>query len=63
MQIETITADKDNITVKLQNASKFARVHIFATRYHPAFSAYGDLAKVRDSEPEDWSTAPAEEEA
>ena len=52
VQIETITADKDNITVRLQNASKFARVHVFATRYQPAFSAYGNLAKVRDTEPD-----------
>ena len=52
VQIESIGADKDTISVRLQNASKYARVHIFATRYHPAFSAYGDLSKVRDSEPE-----------
>jgi hypothetical protein len=51
LQIETITADKDTISVKLQNATKYARVHVFATRYHPAFSAYGNLSKVRDSEP------------
>jgi len=50
VQIESIAADKDGVVVKLQNASKFSRVHIFATRYHPAFSAYGDLSKVRDSE-------------
>jgi hypothetical protein len=31
-------------------ASKYARVHIFATRYQPAFSAFTDLAKVRDAE-------------
>lgn len=52
VQIESVTADKDNVTVQLQNASKYARVHVFATRYLPAFSVYGNLSKVRDSEPE-----------
>ena len=33
------------VTVRLQDASKFARVHVFATRYLPAFSAFANLAR------------------
>lgn len=51
LQIEAITADAANVTVKLQNASKYARVHVFATRYQPAFAAYANLSQVRDNEP------------
>src|SRR5205085_190156 len=36
--------------IRLRDASKFARVHVFATRYQPAFNAYRDLAHVRDAE-------------
>ncbi len=46
--IAGITTDGDAVKVQLTNASKFARVHVFATRYLPAYSAYGDLAKVQD---------------
>ncbi|HPM83067.1 MAG TPA: hypothetical protein PLF81_20325, partial [Candidatus Anammoximicrobium sp.] len=35
----------------LSNASKVARVHVFATRYCPAFAPYRNLAKVGDAEP------------
>ena len=51
LQIESVKTDKDNVTVKLQNASKFARVHVFATRYQPIFSAYGNLGSIGDPEP------------
>ncbi|HEY2784395.1 MAG TPA: hypothetical protein VGJ05_05410, partial [Fimbriiglobus sp.] len=46
--IARVTADGDAVKVQLSNASKFARVHVYATRYLPAYSAFGDLAKVRD---------------
>ncbi len=39
------------LTIQLENAGKLARVHVFATRYRPAFSAYGELAAVRPVEP------------
>ncbi len=51
LQIERIDVGKDVVTVHLQNASEFARVHVFATRYLPAYSAYGSLSRVRDPEP------------
>ena len=40
----------DLVTVQLRDVSPFARVHVFATRYRPAFSAFADLGKVRDAE-------------
>jgi hypothetical protein len=46
--IASVTTDGDAIKVQLSNASKFARVHVFATRYLPAYSAFGNLAKVQD---------------
>jgi hypothetical protein len=51
IQIETLAADKDNLTIQLRDASKYARVHVFATRYQPAFSAFHNLAKVGDIDP------------
>ena len=51
LQIESVKAGEKNLTIQLRNASKFARVHLFATRYQPAFNAYANLATVRDPEP------------
>jgi hypothetical protein len=50
VQIASITADADALTVKLVDASPFTRVHVFATRYRPAFSAFAGLGKVRAAE-------------
>ncbi len=51
LQISRIEATAEAVTVRLSNASKVARVHVFATRYCPAYAPYGDLAKVGDAEP------------
>jgi hypothetical protein len=51
LQISRIEAAADTVTVQLSNASPFARVHVFATRYCPAYAPYGNLAKVGDAEP------------
>ena len=48
-QIAAVTADEKHLTVRLKDASKFARVHVFATRYQPAFPAFANLAAVRDA--------------
>src|SRR5207244_2046787 len=50
VQIAAITADANNVTVRLKDASPFTRVHVFATRYRPAFSAFADLGRVRAAE-------------
>lgn len=50
VHIASFTSDTESVTVRLRDASPFARVHIFATRYRPEFSAFNDLVKVRDAE-------------
>lgn len=60
VQIEAVTADPEHLTIRLRDASKFTRVHVFATRYVPAFSAFADLGTVRDAELEGMIPARAE---
>lgn len=50
VQIAGIAADDTSVTIRLRDVSPFTRVHVYATRYQPAFSAFDDLAKVRDAE-------------
>ncbi len=51
LQIAAVETADDAVTIRLQNPSKFARVHVFATRYYPAYAAYGYFSHVRDAEP------------
>ena len=51
LQIKPIAVNAEKVSIQLRGHSKFARVHIFATRYQPAYSAYGSLARVGDVEP------------
>lgn len=60
LQIASITPADDKVTIKLQNASKFSRVHVFATRYLPEYSVYDHLSRVRAPEPYLFSQFPAE---
>jgi hypothetical protein len=48
--VESLTADNDSVTVQLRDVSRFTRVHVFATRYQPAFDAFANLSRVRDAE-------------
>jgi hypothetical protein len=50
VQVEAVTPTADGLSVKLRHSSPFTRVHVFATRYRPAFSAFGDLSAVRAAE-------------
>ncbi len=50
VQIESVTADAAAVTIRVRNASPFTRVHLFATRYRPAFSAFDHLGRVRPPE-------------
>ncbi|MDB5306990.1 MAG: hypothetical protein JWO38_1192 [Gemmataceae bacterium] len=50
VQIAAVTADADVVLVQLKDANKFARVHLFASRYLPAYSAFDNLGKVRDAD-------------
>jgi hypothetical protein len=51
LQIDQIEAGEKSLSIQLRNATKFARVHLFATRYQPAFSAYGQFSRIRGPEP------------
>lgn len=51
LQIAGIDTAADKVTVRLANASKFARVHVFATRFVPEYSAFGHLSRASDAEP------------
>ncbi len=51
LQIRDVKMDEDNIEIQLANSSRFARLHVFATRYLPAYNAFDDLGRVRDCEP------------
>jgi hypothetical protein len=50
VQIASIAAAADTLTLRLRDVSPFTRVHVFATRYRPAFEPFADLARVRDAE-------------
>ncbi len=50
VQINGITADDNMVVISLKDASPFTRVHVFATRYQPAYSAHANFSHVRDSE-------------
>ena len=50
VQVASMSANAETVTIRLQDASPFTRVHVFATRYQPAFSAFNDLGRVRDAE-------------
>ncbi len=60
LQIESVKADDKDLVIQLSNANKFARVHLFATRFAPAYAAGNHLAKVSQSEPYAIRTSPAE---
>jgi hypothetical protein len=49
-RITSVTTDADSVTVKLRDVSPFARVHVFAARYLPNYSAFAHLGQIRDAE-------------
>ncbi|MFM9962327.1 MAG: hypothetical protein ACKV2Q_14030 [Planctomycetaceae bacterium] len=60
LQIESVKADDKELVVQLSNVSKFARVHLFATRFAPAYAAGNHLARITQAEPYAIRTSPAE---
>jgi len=50
VHIQSLTSEDETVTIRLRDASKYARVHVFVTRYQPAFVAFNDMSRVRDSE-------------
>ena len=51
LQIVSTTLGAAALQIRLANANASTRVHVFATRYVPTFSAHGFLGRVRDAEP------------
>ncbi|MGB2819658.1 MAG: hypothetical protein WBF17_01655, partial [Phycisphaerae bacterium] len=43
VQIESVTADKDAVKVRLTGATKFTRVHVIAARYMPEYDLFASL--------------------
>ena len=43
LQVAAVTAGADAVEIQLANATPFARVHVLATRYLPAYDAFGRL--------------------
>lgn len=50
VRIAAITPTDENVVIKLADASKYARVHVFATRYTPGDAAFNRFARIRDGE-------------
>jgi hypothetical protein len=50
VSVQSINTDAEHVNIQLQNHSKFTRVHVFATRYQPAFPAFGNLSRVQAAE-------------
>lgn len=50
LQIVGATPNKENVRIQLTNVNPLTRVHVFATRYEPAYSPFGSLSAVRDAE-------------
>lgn len=51
LQIRRLEATADAVTVSLCHVSPVTRVHVFATRYVPAYGPFAGLARVGDAEP------------
>ena len=51
LQLAAIDIADDTVKIQLRNATKFARVHVLATRFQPEFPAYEVLAAVADAGP------------
>lgn len=57
LHITALSEDKDELQIQLHRSNANTRVHVLASRYQPAFSAFRELAQVGDSEP--WLRYPA----
>ena len=52
LQITSVKADKDKVTISLANATRFARVHVAAVRFAPRYPIVGDLGAIPFAEPQ-----------
>ncbi|MEZ6058002.1 MAG: hypothetical protein R3C01_14985 [Planctomycetaceae bacterium] len=60
VQIESIQEGGKSLAIQLRNATKFTRVHVFATRYVPEFDSFSQLGKVRGAELYTYHYSPAQ---
>ena len=51
LRIASLQVAEKEVRIQLREVTRFARVHVFATRYQPAYSAFDHLARVYDTEP------------
>ena len=43
LNVASVTPDKESVVIRLANVTPFARAHVFATRYLPAYDLFGLL--------------------
>lgn len=60
LQIKSLTLTDTALQIALVNVTPFARVHVLATRYEPAYAVCDYLGRVRDREPESAAVAGSE---
>lgn len=60
VQIDAITPADETLRIQLRNVSPFTRVHVFVSRYLPAYNAHERLSGVGGVEPYLFRYAPAE---
>ena len=58
IQIGKVEVGKKNVRIKLANANKFTRVHVFASRFQPAHVAWNSFASISDREPTNRKVRP-----
>ncbi len=46
LQITRVAVEKDALTISLGNSTADTRVHVYATRFVPAFSVFGELGRL-----------------
>lgn len=56
LQLAPVEVKGDSLRVRVQNAGPLARVHVFATRFEPAYNAYDEMAHVVVPEPYEITT-------
>ena len=56
LQLAPVDVKDDTVKITVRNSGKLARVHIFASRFQPVFSAYDDLARLGVREPSSLRT-------
>ncbi len=51
IQLTRVERDGQNLRIQVANPSKYTRVHVYATRFYPAFDAYDSLSQIQSAEP------------